>query len=166
MVTDINNCSSIQSLYRYIKTLGKNNLKKLISSCYVHSFLNNFRFSIKTQLLCILCSVSFHTTKNEDNKDNPFTITASYIHNILDNVSINRIINSNKIKNIVNSKHFTKCLIVYKYENPISQKVFNYSQFLRNIDRDKGLNIINSECCCKQNKYIKHVDAKIGYSYG
>ncbi len=60
----------------------------------------------------------------------------------------------NKIIPIDIGKTIKKVAVVYKYEQPISRKLINYSKTLRNMGIKDVQNILESECRCSQSPFL------------
>ena len=166
-VNNINSLDSVINIYRYIHSLRKHDINTITTLSYNNN--NNLLLNLNDKTKCILLSIlcKFHFNKN-NNKQNSRTkintycnIEVKYIHNILDEINLNKIFNSNLITEIItlnSNVPYTPFRSVYKYHPPFSKHVFNYNSTLRNVRPEDLVRLLNEDCICKEDTYKKYIN--------
>ena len=105
----------------------------------------------------------YHNKPGEKNKANSYQMSKiklkiKYDNRIVEALNINTITNMKHIKDTVPKFVETKKpTVIYKYGNPIRNKIFNYADTLRKFDYD---NYANMACDCGNNTMYCNGDLK------
>ncbi|MCP4970511.1 MAG: GIY-YIG nuclease family protein, partial [Arcobacter sp.] len=157
-----------------------NNLEQLLSEnlwsqvySYLNSFsictlkywqgrtLDNFDFSGKI-FKAYLCS-KVKLSKNVIHKKVSFdTVSVSYLNKGLEFLNCSRFFNNKYGRSLLpgTEDSFRKVRIVYTYNRPLSDKIFNYSYFLKNLKVSDVQQILSSNCSCFSSPYC---DKNLGH---
>ncbi len=157
------NTDGIRSVVAYLR---KQNLKTL----YYHFRAigdTGSKLNGEMQLLLLGYMSGYYqqlSGKKGENKDNRYRLTVDFPNKGVEQIGLSNIFLDKKLNSIipeVKRKDLQKVSIVYKYDEPISKRLFNYNKVLRGI-KSTGVDIfLKGSCQCQESAFqykpFKHV---------
>ncbi len=150
------NMDGILSVVNYLKTQNKKTL------CHNFRILGQVGSELngRLQLLLLGYMSGYYKTMSEykgnDRKDK-YRLIVEFPNKGVELIQMSNIFMDKKLNKIIPTdigKTMQKVVVVYKYEQPISGKLVNYSKTLRNMGIKDVQNILESECRCGQSPFL------------